>query len=292
MTERRWQFYALYITRFAGGFGFITLLTLLSDYIDLFTPSGVMIGLFTAALTGAQTIAVVPMAWAGDRYDKRSILLVSLGLAALFYVGFTLVTSSMGFVLVRGAQGIAITGMGLMSLALVGELASVDERAARIGTANAWRFAAGIGGALSAGALYEALGFDAVFGVLTVLTLIAGVAVYVFVPIDETTVRGFPFTGLALNRKILTIGGFRVQYAVAVTLVRIWVPIYAGSPRRWMVWPTARSPLPSSSPPRSSPTCSPSPTRVGSRIESDALDSSSSAGDCTAWSPSPSHSRR
>jgi MFS family permease len=45
---------------------------------------------------------------------------------------------------------------------------------------------------------------------------------------DETRIRGFPFSDLAVNRRILTLTSFRAQYAVAVTLVRTWVPIYAG----------------------------------------------------------------
>jgi MFS family permease len=36
------------------------------------------------------------------------------------------------------------------------------------------------------------------------------------------------FTDLALNRRILTLTSFRAQYAIAVTLVRRWVPIFIG----------------------------------------------------------------
>lgn len=136
MTQDTRQLYALYLTRFASSFGLITLLTLLPTYIDLFDPSGVVIGLFTTGLTLTQAIAVIPLAWAGDRYDKRSILLGSLGIGILAYGAFAAVSSSMGFILTRGLQGIAATGMGLMSLALVGELAPPDRRANIIGMAN------------------------------------------------------------------------------------------------------------------------------------------------------------
>lgn len=48
MTPDRIQFYALYLTRFAGGYGFITLITLLSEYIDTLDPTSVSVfGLFT-----------------------------------------------------------------------------------------------------------------------------------------------------------------------------------------------------------------------------------------------------
>lgn len=67
MTTEKRQLHALYLARFASGFGLVTLLTLLPKYINLFDPSGFVIGLFTTGLTLAQTVAVVPYAWAGDR---------------------------------------------------------------------------------------------------------------------------------------------------------------------------------------------------------------------------------
>lgn len=228
MTQDSRQLYALYLTRFASSFGLVTLLTLLPKYINLFDPSGFVIGMFTTGLTLTQAVAVIPLAWAGDRYDKRAVLLGSLGIGILAYGAFAAVSSSAGFILTRGLQGIAVTGIGLMSLALVGELAPPGRRANIIGMANSWRFAAAILGTLSAGALYELFGFTAVFGVLVVIVSIAFVSVWLSVEPDTTSVDGFAFTDLAVNRRILTITSFRAQYAIAVTLVRTWIPIYAG----------------------------------------------------------------
>jgi MFS family permease len=85
---------------------------------------------------------VVPLAWAGDRGDKRLVLAGALALGAVTYVAFALVGSSVQFILVRALQGVAVTGTGLMSLALVGELAPESRRANYIGKASAFRFAA------------------------------------------------------------------------------------------------------------------------------------------------------
>jgi MFS family permease len=228
VNEDRLQFYALYLTRFATGFGFITLLTLLPKYITLFEASGFVVGLFTTAFTLAQTAAVIPLAWAGDRGDKRLVLAGCLALGAVVYVAFALVGSSVQFILVRALQGVAVTGTGLMSLALVGELAPETRRANYIGKANAFRFAAGILGSIGAGALYRLYGFTAVYAVLVALVLPALVGVWYFLDDDGTRIRGNPFAGLAFNRRLLTLTSFRAQYAVAVTLVRTWVPIFAG----------------------------------------------------------------
>ncbi|KYH25554.1 major facilitator superfamily protein [Halalkalicoccus paucihalophilus] len=239
MDDDSLQFLTLYTTRFAEGFGFITLITLLPYYINTLDPSGTtvlgvtvgagfVIGMYTSGFTLAQTVAVIPIAWAGDRFDKRLVLLVSLGIGIVAYALFPLVDSSASFVLARGLQGVAVTGAALMSLSLVGQIADAGTRANYIGKANAASFAASILGSLSAGALYEAFGFTPVFAVIVVLTTAAWTGGFRYLNPDETRIPGFPFTDLALNRRILTVTSFRVQYAFAVTLVRTWVPIYAG----------------------------------------------------------------
>jgi MFS family permease len=236
----RTQFWALYLTRFAEGFGFITLLTLLPTYINALDPqattvlgvtvsAGFVIGMYTTGFTLAQTVAVVPLAWAGDRFDKRLVLLGVLAAGAGVYALFPLVDSSGSFILVRALQGLVVTGAGLMTLSLVGQIAGAGARADKIGKANAASFAASILGSLGAGAVYDAVGFGPVFALITALMIAAWLVTWGMLDADPTRVDGFPFSDLAVNRKILTISTFRAQYAFAVTMVRTWVPIYAGT---------------------------------------------------------------
>nr|WP_250140606.1 MFS transporter [Halosolutus amylolyticus] len=239
MNDDRLQFWALYLARFAEGFGFITLITLLPYYINALDPSGttilgvtigagLVVGLYTTGFTLAQTVAVVPVAWAGDRFDKRTVLLVVLGIGIGVYGLFPIVDSSASFIAIRALQGVAVTGAGLMSLSLVGQLAGGDTRANYIGKANAASFAASIAGSLGAGTLYEAFGFGPIFAIIVALMLVAWLGTVRFLEGDETRIHGFPFADLALNRRILTLSSFRFQYAFSVTLVRTWVPIFAG----------------------------------------------------------------
>ncbi|MFC5277897.1 MFS transporter [Halorubrum rubrum] len=239
-ADSRSQFWALYLTRFAEGFGFITLLTLLPTYINTLDPqattvlgvtvsAGFVIGMYTTGFTLAQTVAVVPLAWAGDRFDKRRVLLVVLAVGAAVYALFPVVDSSASFVLIRGLQGVAVTGASLMTLSLVGQIAETGTRADKIGKANAASFSASIVGSLSAGVIYDAVGFGPIFTVITVLIVLAWVVVWGVLDPDPTRAEGFPFADLALNRKIVSITAFRAQYAFAVTMVRTWVPIYAGT---------------------------------------------------------------
>ncbi|UTF52543.1 MFS transporter [Natronosalvus rutilus] len=239
MDDKRVQFWVLYLTRFAEGFGFITLITLLPYYINSLDPSsttvlgitistGLIIGLYTTGFTLAQTVAVVPLAWAGDRFDKRLVLLIVLGVGVGVYALFPVVDSSASFIAIRALQGIAVTGTGLMTLSLVGQIADVGTRANYIGKANAASFGASILGSISAGTLYDAFGFGPIFLVIVCIMVVAWVGTFWFLNPDETRIEGFPFSGLALNRRILTLSTFRFQYAFAVTLVRTWVPIFAG----------------------------------------------------------------
>ena len=222
------QFSSLYVTRFAASFGYMTVLTLLPDYIDALGATGVTIGLFITALELARTAGIVPLGWAGDRYSKRALLVGALLVSAVAYVLFAGVTTVEGFLIARVLQGFGLAGAGLLSLALVGELAPDDGRANRIGRYNAFRMAAGIAGTLGAGVLYTLTGFRVVFGLLAALLFVAAVAVRLFVEGDRTRIGGFAFTDFALNRRILTLTSFRAQYAVAVSLVRQWVPIFVG----------------------------------------------------------------
>ena len=224
----RFQFYPLYLTRFVGSLGFITLLTLLPTYIETLGATGVVAGLFVTALGVGRTVAIVPVAWAADRYDKRTVLLLSLSSSAVAYALFTLVDTSAGFIVARTLQGLSVVGTGMVSLALVGDIASQGERANQIGKYNSWRMAAGIIGTLGAGVLYDLYGFDPIFAVLVVMFVIAIITTWAFVEADETRIKEFPFTDLALNERILTITSFRAQYAVSVTLLRNWVPIFVG----------------------------------------------------------------
>ena len=239
-ADSRSQLRALYLTRFAEGFGFITLLTLLPTYINALDPrattvlgvsisAGFIIGMYTTGFTLAQTVAVVPLAWAGDRFDKRRVLLGALGVGAGVYALFPVVDSSASFVLIRALQGLVVTGASLMTLSLVGQVAAVGTRADRIGKANAASFGASIVGSLSAGAIYDAVGFGPIFAVIAVLMILAWVVVWGGLDPDDTRVEGMPFTDLAVNRKIVSITAFRAQYAFAVTMVRTWIPIYAGT---------------------------------------------------------------
>jgi hypothetical protein len=68
--------------------------------------------------------------------------------------------------------------------------------------------------------------FTPIFAIIVVLMTVAWIGLYWRLDPDTRRIRGFPFSELAVNRRILTIASFRAQYAFSVTIVRTWVPIY------------------------------------------------------------------
>jgi MFS family permease len=225
----RLQFLTLYLSRFAGGFGSIALVVVLPKIATDLGVAGVGLGLLYTAYTLAQTVAVVPLAWAGDRYDKRLVLVGTLALGVGTYGVFAVATTQTSVLAARALQGVVFTGMGLMTLGLVGELATKETRANRIGRANAAAFGAAILGGLSAGYLYDFFGDGReLFLLITGLYVLTFGATALLLSSDDTRVEGFPFRDLAVNPRIVTLTSFRAQYAVAVTLVRNWVPVFAG----------------------------------------------------------------
>nr|WP_309484889.1 MFS transporter [Halorhabdus salina] len=169
LSRARLQFSSLYTMRFAGSFGFITVLTLLPDYIDALGATGITIGVFVTALELARTIGIVPIAWAGDRYSKRTILLVGLVTSVLAYAAFAVITSIDGFLGARLLQGLGMTGVGLLGLAVIGDLAPASDRANYIGKYNAFRMAGGGLAPLAAGGLFALTGFSTVFVLVAVI---------------------------------------------------------------------------------------------------------------------------
>lgn len=221
------KYYPLYLVAFVHNVGLIAITTLLPTYIDLLRPSGLAIGLFISAFTFSQTIAVVPLGWAGDRFDKRGILLATLGTCALAYALFPFVETTAGFIAVRTIQGLSVVGVGLLGVALIGELAGPNERATLLGNYNAWKLGGAVVGTLSVGLLYDQFGFSVIFGGIVALFLVGLVSLWWFTEPDKSSVE-FAYRALSLNRRILTMSSFRVQYAFCMTIMRNWIPIFVG----------------------------------------------------------------
>lgn len=200
----------------------MAILTLLPEYINALGATGVSIGLFVTALEIARMVGVIPLGWSSDRFNKRLVFLFVLILSTFVYVLFIIVDSINGFLIARILQGFALSGTGLVGLALIGDLAPSDQRANYIGEYNSFRMAAGIAGNIGVGTLFAISGFPIVLGLIATLCFVGTVSVWLFVGEDTTRIKGFAFRDLVFNQRILTLISFRAQFSIAVTLVRNW----------------------------------------------------------------------
>ena len=129
------QFSPLYLTRFAASFGFMIDA---SARLHLGTRGDRRLHRSAGTRPHGR---YHPAGWAGDRYGKWLLLAVALGISATAYVTFAGVATIDDFQTARALQGLGLTGTGLLSLALGGDLAASDRRANYIKKDNAFRMA-------------------------------------------------------------------------------------------------------------------------------------------------------
>jgi MFS family permease len=80
--------------------------------------AGLIIGMYTTGFTLAQTVAVIPLAWSGDRYDKRLVLLAVLGVGVFVYAGTEMARGGLAV----GATAVAVTVTAEKATNMVGQL--------------------------------------------------------------------------------------------------------------------------------------------------------------------------
>ncbi len=221
-------FFALYLSRFAVGLGATMLVTFIPIYTKLLEATPFWIGLFTTGYAISGFFTILPVGWISDRYSKKMMLIGAMVVSALSYGAFMLVSGVHSLTLARILQGVAITAGGMVSLALVGEIAGEGERAQSIGIYNAVRnFSSGIG-SVAGGWLYTQFGFSVPYTLLIILSVASCALLLKYLPPDETRIVGFTFGEVLSSRRVQAMGAFRTFYAFGVTMMRTYIPIYAG----------------------------------------------------------------
>lgn len=118
-----------------------------------------------------------------DRYGRRNVLLVSIGLFLLATLGALLATTVTVFLLFRMAQAVIVSGM-VLSRAIVRDMFSHDEAASKIGYVAMGMALVPMISPMLGGVLEEAFGWQASF----ILMLALGVAIFglVWADLGET----------------------------------------------------------------------------------------------------------
>ena len=227
MYQDEKKFIPLYVARFSISLGITMLLNFIALYADLYQASGFWIGMFTTSYTAVQIVALLPIGWISDRFNKKIILLGGLVTLALSYLGFLLVDGVVSLTIARTFQGVGFATAGTTCLAITGELAPENNRGKIIGTSNASRLLSSALGSVLGGLMVQQWGFGPPYFLLFLLTTVSGILTYLFVEEDESRIEGITFHVHALNRRIQSIAWFRTLYAFSVMMVRTYVPVFA-----------------------------------------------------------------
>ena len=128
---------------------------------------------------GCNAIVQIFIGPIADRYGRRKIMLVSVGLFLLATLGALLATTVTEFLLFRMAQAVIVSGM-VLSRAIVRDMVPQDEAASMIGYVTMGMALVPMVSPMVGGVLEEAFGWQASF----ILMLVLGVAVLALVWAD------------------------------------------------------------------------------------------------------------
>ncbi|EMA54216.1 MFS transporter [Halococcus thailandensis] len=228
------EFVALASTAFARSQAFSTILIALGLYADIFGTTGTVEGLFGTAFALAQLLIVLPLGRAVDTHNAKRFLVVGLGINVLAFVGFALVGSATDVILVRILQGAGASVLWITGSAVVGELSPGDERGRWLGTYNQVTAFSSLAGDLVGGFLLFAYGFTLTYAVLSLVTILATLAVLAFLrdnpggTTDPEEATGIETLRTLLDRAaVRALVVFRLGFGFGKMAVIIFLPIYA-----------------------------------------------------------------
>ncbi|WP_244481610.1 MFS transporter [Rhizobium sp. Root1203] len=145
-----------------------------------------LISLTIAGFSAVSAIAGLVMGALSDRFGRRPIILVSLGIFAAASAGCSLTTNIWPFLICRLVQGIIIVSYRV-PLALLRDTSDERTTASKIGyISTAWAIAPLIAPTIG-GAMDELFGWRSIFTLFTALGVIGLMATYFFIP--ETNAR-------------------------------------------------------------------------------------------------------
>ncbi|RKY61793.1 MAG: MFS transporter [Candidatus Latescibacterota bacterium] len=167
----RKSIYLVCLTIFPFMVGSGVIYSVLSLYFAELGASKSQVGLIYT--TGAIAAAVTAPLWgkASDRLGRRRVLLGSMGLFSMVFLGYALSTHYRQLFLVQVGEGIAWAALGASAMALIADLAPTEERGQAMGIYNtAWSIGWIVGPCLG-GFLTDYLGFKPAFLICVGMTL-------------------------------------------------------------------------------------------------------------------------
>jgi len=170
----------------------------------------------------AATLAAPFMGALADRFGRRRIVLVSLGVYVLAFTGYLLAPSASWFILLRGLAGAFTAGLVPAVTGIVADIAPADRRAQWIGIVNGGASVGWIVGPILGGTLYDHWGYVPALGVSIFLAAVAFGVACVTVPETHKPVS-LPREKPAIN---LSLRGFRLSLPNSLSAFGMLLWIY------------------------------------------------------------------
>jgi len=166
------------------GFGII--LPVFARRLGEFGSGVEALGLMTMSFALAQLVAAPFMGSLADRYGRRPLILLSLASFAAANIGFLLVSSTTGFIVIRVLEGALSAGLFPAAMGVVADVVPENDRARWVGIVMGSYGAGLIFGPVVGGILYDGWGFAAPFITSAIMAFIALIAAVVMVPETRT----------------------------------------------------------------------------------------------------------
>jgi len=224
--------FVLALALFATMLGNGVVMPFLPLYAQQFSASGAVVGALFGAHSAARTFLLPFIGRSSDRHGRKTFLLGGLLFYTITSIAYLLANSLGVLLLVMALQGIATAMVQPVALAYVADLTPKGKEGAYAGYANTAFMAGVAGGPILGGVIKDLYSMQASFVTLGVLSFLSFLLLWLFLP-ESQPHRAIAQTGAAPWRTILSsrpivgVSFFRIVYALASTIIWVFVPLLA-----------------------------------------------------------------
>jgi MFS family permease len=201
-------------------------------YAQQFSASGAVMGALFGAHSAARTFLLPLIGRASDRHGRKTFLLGGLIFYTITSIAYLLANSLSALFLVMALQGIATAMVQPVALAYVADLTPKGQEGAYAGYANTAFMAGVAGGPILGGVIKDLYSMQASFITLGVLSFLSLILLFLFLPESQkqehraaARASAVPWRVLLTSRPIIGVGFFRIVYALANTIIWVFVPL-------------------------------------------------------------------